>query len=90
MHRRAFAGIHHDSEEERMKGMLRKGFFAAATAAALGFGATQALAAPDQAAGRRACSVLRDAYCNDWCQAKGYDAGQCNPLYEGGCRCWFY
>ena len=75
-----------------MKRMIRKGLFGVATTVALGFGATQALAAPDEAgsAGRRACDPWRQAQCMDWCQSQGYDAGECNPFFVGGCRCWFF
>jgi hypothetical protein len=52
---------------------MRKTFthlaFAAATAAALGFGATQALAAPATEAGARACT-------NDYCRRVA-----CYPFY---------
>ena len=68
---------------------LRNGVFAGMTAAVLGFGAAQAFASPADGAEARACSVMRDAYCNQWCQEQGWDAGRCNPLYTGGCKCWF-
>jgi hypothetical protein len=73
-----------------MKGMLRKGLFAAATAAALGFGATQALAAPDEAAARRACDPSQDVRCMERCQSAGADTGVCDWRYLGGCRCIYY
>ena len=74
-----------------MKGMLRKGLFAAATAAALGFGATQALAAPDEAASsRRACDPSQDVRCMERCQSEGADTGVCDWRYLGGCRCIYY
>jgi hypothetical protein len=73
-----------------MKGMLRKGVFGVTMAATLGFGATQALAAPGEAAARRVCDAYHDALCNDWCQSRRYDAGWCDPIYVGGCKCVHY
>ncbi|HEU4881680.1 MAG TPA: hypothetical protein VFT45_05530, partial [Longimicrobium sp.] len=73
-----------------MSHKLRNGLFSAVTVAALGFGATQVFASPGAGAAARACSVQRDIYCNGWCQSQGWDAGRCNPLYTGGCQCWFY
>ena len=71
--------------------LLRRGLFSLATAATLGFGATQALAAPaaDKPA-KFACDAAADARCNTWCQSRGYDAGWCNPIYVGGCQCVHY
>lgn len=69
--------------------MLRHGLFAAATMAALGFGATQALAAPRaEADAARACSNLNHAQCRDSCRAMGYDTGSC--VAGGGCWCVHY
>jgi hypothetical protein len=71
--------------------ILRNGLFSALTAVALGFGATQAFAAPDAAsAAKFACDNAADARCNTWCQGRGYDAGICNPIYVGGCQCFHY
>ena len=66
-----------------MKGRMRGGMFAAAMAAALGFGGTQAFASPDAAAAdaERACS---GGQCNRDCRARGYDGGFCD---QGGCIC---
>ncbi|HEU4883867.1 MAG TPA: hypothetical protein VFT45_16525 [Longimicrobium sp.] len=61
----------------------RRGIFALATAAALGFGAAQAFAAPAQAAGAWACT---NAQCNLDCKARGYDGGICAGSW--GCACW--
>lgn len=63
---------------------LRNGVFAAVTAAALGFGATQALAAPQEKQGARLCSNENHAYCNQLCWNKGADGGYCT--YQG-CKC---
>lgn len=72
--------------------VLRKGMFAVVTAAALGFGASQALAATPQGADStaRACSAYQDSKCRTYCQGKGYDTGWCDPTYVGGCKCLFY
>jgi hypothetical protein len=69
--------------------MLRNGLFAAVTATALGFGATQAFAVPSGGATARACSTQQHAWCDQWCRSRGFDGGECNPLYQGDCRCWF-
>jgi hypothetical protein len=68
----------------RMK-MLRNALFSAVTLSALTFGATQALAAPQQAKGVRACSGTQEAYCMDYCWKRGADGGYC--LTGGGCKC---
>ncbi|HEX8244758.1 MAG TPA: hypothetical protein VF541_14725 [Longimicrobium sp.] len=61
--------------------MLRRGAFAAMVAAALGFGAAQAVAAPARAgAGFRGCS---QASCDNKCAQTG-QAGFCDGR---GCRC---
>jgi hypothetical protein len=67
--------------------ILRNGLFAAVTVAALGFGATQALAAPGARASRMACDAAADARCVTYCQSKHYDTGWCDPLWAGGCHC---
>ena len=61
----------------------RRGLFALATAAVLGFGASQAFAAPAAAAEARACT---NAQCNLDCRARGYDGGVCAGSW--GCACW--
>ena len=65
-----------------MKRRIRSGMFAAAMAAALGFGGAQAFASPGAAeAAERACS---GGQCNRDCRARGYDGGFCD---QGGCIC---
>ena len=68
-----------------MKRSIRSGMFAAATAAALGFGGAQAFAspAPEGEAAARACT---NAQCNLDCRARGYDGGICAGSW--GCTCW--
>lgn len=66
-----------------MNRRIRGGMFAAATVAALGFGAAQAFASPSAAAEARACT---NAECNDWCRGQGYDGGICAGSW--GCACW--
>ncbi len=61
---------------------MRRGRFALAMAASLGFGAAQAVAAP-AAADARACT---NAQCNLDCQRRGYDGGFCAGSW--GCACW--
>lgn len=65
--------------------MLRDGLFTVVTAAALGFGATQVQAAPQerQPAGR-ICTDANHAFCDDWCVRQGADSGYCS---SAGCRC---
>lgn len=71
--------------------LLRRGLFSIATAAMLGFGATQAMAAPaaDKPA-KFACDAAADSRCVTYCQSKHYDTGWCDPLYVGGCHCLNY
>ncbi|HEX2205173.1 MAG TPA: hypothetical protein VHG91_17810 [Longimicrobium sp.] len=58
-------------------------FYGAAVAAALGFGATQAAAAPAaEAAPAQSCATL----CNRLCQAIGTIGGTCTP--DGSCFCY--
>jgi hypothetical protein len=69
-----------------MSGMgrwTRRACFALATAAALGFGAAQAFAAPGVSESRAACT---NAQCNDDCRRMGYDGGICAGSW--GCACW--
>jgi hypothetical protein len=61
----------------------RRGFFALATAAALGFGGAQAFAAPAPAAEARACT---NAQCDADCKRWGYGGGICAGSW--GCACW--
>ena len=60
---------------------IRNGLFPAAFAAALGFGATQALASPEAPARAAACT---DAYCEQYCIDQGYTWGWCDRVW---CRC---
>lgn len=69
----------------RMK-MLRNGLFSVMMAAALGFGASQAFAAPQDPA--QSSSECTDSYCTQLCQDHGYDTGVCDYRYQWGCRCW--
>lgn len=59
----------------------KRGLFALATAAALGFGGAQAFASPGAAEGERACN---GAQCRRDCHSIGYDDGRCD---QGGCVC---
>lgn len=69
--------------------ILRHGLFAAATTLALGFGAREALAAPEAASGAAAyCTATWAAKCNQICTDKGYDYGVCQE--PGSCVCGFY
>jgi hypothetical protein len=66
-----------------MKRTMQRGMFAAAMAAALGFGGAQAFASPGAAAqGERACSQPQ---CDESCRARGATGGQC---VMGGCMCY--
>jgi hypothetical protein len=70
----------------RFTRMLRQGVFAAATIAALGFGATQAFAAPRaQADAARVCSRGQHEMCHATCVWYGYDRGWC--IGDGLCEC---
>jgi hypothetical protein len=62
---------------------MHRGLFAAATAAALGFGGAQAFASPAAASAdaMRACS---SGQCGRDCRRAGYDGGFCD---QGGCIC---
>lgn len=65
--------------------MIRGGLFAAATSAALAFGAVQAFAAPaGQAAARRTCSPQDQVRCHEHCMYLGADTSRC---YLGRCTC---
>jgi len=63
-----------------MRNGTRRGLFALAVAAALGFGGAQAFASPGAVA-ERACS---GGQCNRDCKARGYGGGFCD---QGGCIC---
>lgn len=67
-----------------MKKGMTKTLFGAAVAAALGFGATQALAAPAADAGAQ--QVCNAQLCNRICQAIGTIGGTCTP--DGSCVCY--
>ncbi|HEX2188064.1 MAG TPA: hypothetical protein VHG51_04165 [Longimicrobiaceae bacterium] len=66
---------------------IRGGLLALAFAGAMGFGATQALAAPEQAR-TASCSRLSgptfDDGCDQQCRASGFDFGYC---HSGVCVC---
>jgi hypothetical protein len=67
---------------------FRRAALALSFAGAMGFGATQALAAPDQA-GFRGCKwgpsgPLIDPLCDEQCRGYGYDYGSCRT---GTCVC---
>lgn len=57
-----------------MRNGTRKGIFGLTVAAALVFGAAQALAAPAEATGAARCT---QGTCNSRCVSLGYDAGTC-------------
>lgn len=63
---------------------VRGWLLGAATAAALGFGGAQAVAAPSADAGARACNPRG---CNAGCQAQGGISGRCTDA--GQCICLF-
>ncbi|HEX6746621.1 MAG TPA: hypothetical protein VF092_04945 [Longimicrobium sp.] len=60
---------------------IRYGAFAWTAAAALAFGAAQAVAAPQTPVTARACV---DESCDGACIARGFNGGVCNP----GCTCF--
>ena len=62
---------------------LRRGIFGAAVALALGFGGSQALAAP--APGVDAGPKCKLDWCDRFCRAIGAHSGTC--LKDGGCAC---
>ncbi|HEU0299259.1 MAG TPA: hypothetical protein VFR37_07395 [Longimicrobium sp.] len=70
-----------------MRGTLCRLAFAAAVAGAMGFGGTQALAAPGVAAEGRACSYFQCvSYCwNEGCPPGQRCTGYCDPVL--GCVC---
>ncbi len=60
----------------------RRGVLGAAVAVALGFGATQALAAPALDAPRQGCNLVD---CNKLCRTLGRSGGLCS---RGSCFCY--
>ena len=64
-------------------GRIGRWLLAVGSAAALGFGASQAMASPREAAEERACNPTG---CNKQCQAQGGISGRCN---NGQCLCLF-
>jgi hypothetical protein len=65
-----------------MKRRMQRGVFAAAMAAALGFGGAQAFASPGAATAGRACDL---AQCDANCKARGFTGGYCQL---GWCGCY--
>lgn len=63
---------------------VRRGVLGAGTAAALGFGGAQALAAPAAAPTRE--KVCNERLCDRLCQSLGSIGGVCNP--DGFCVCF--
>lgn len=61
---------------------LRRGLLGVAVVGSLGFGASQALAAPPQASHQRVCY---EAYCDDYCWRNWFATGQCS-----GQACYCY
>lgn len=66
-----------------MKNRTARWTLAAATALALGFGGTQAFAAPQQANEARACN---EKGCDAWCHSQGGIDGRCS---NGTCLCLY-
>lgn len=60
----------------------RRAVLGAAVAASLGFGATQALAAPEAEAPRQGCNLVD---CDRLCRTLGYPGGLCS---RGSCFCY--
>ena len=67
-----------------MNDAVKRMVFAATVAAALGFGATQALATP--AAAKDSARVCQDQFCAQLCSSLGFRGGFCNS--GGGCSCY--
>lgn len=61
---------------------LRRGLLGIAFVGALGFGASQALAAPPQVSQARSCID----YCYTQCWEMGWEGGYCT--YTGACFCY--
>lgn len=70
--------------------ILRNTLFSAVTVATLGFGASQAFAAPTAQKPSLSCEPWGDAHCIEWCRGRGADSGTCDMSYEGGCRCIYW
>jgi hypothetical protein len=66
----------------RIRRSICIGVFAAGTAAALGFGAAQAFAAPRTATRAAVCG---DERCDAICVSRGFAYGDCST---GACRCF--
>ena len=67
-----------------MKHRVRRWTLAALAAAALGFGAAQAVASPAPADEARACN---ERGCDAWCRSQGGIDGRCTDT--GQCLCLF-
>jgi len=65
-----------------MKNAITRWTLAAVAAASMGFGATQALASPAEAADAAVCDVVK---CRANCKAQGQTSGAC---FEGQCICY--
>lgn len=73
---------HPEDVMSRSLSYLYRGLLGIVFVGSLGFGASQALAAPSQVSQQRWCS---EAYCDDYCGRMGWD-GQCTR--EGACECY--
>lgn len=67
-----------------MKRRMQRAGFAAAMAAALGFGGAQAFASPGAAARADEMRACSSGQCSRDCRRAGYDGGFCD---QGGCIC---
>jgi hypothetical protein len=70
--------------------ILSRSVFAGLAAAALGFGATQAFAAPSAQSARFACEPWDEPRCIEYCQNLGADTGTCNVQYVNRCKCIYW
>ena len=61
---------------------VRNGLFAAVLAGSLGFGASQAMAAPAAESAARTCSAIQ---CTGYCVNQGADGGVCS---NNKCLCY--
>ncbi|MEW5928074.1 MAG: hypothetical protein AB1941_11360 [Gemmatimonadota bacterium] len=66
---------------------LRRALFGTSCAVVFAFGATQALAAPQQTSRDEVCTRTDagHAHCAVWCQNNGHDGGKCGA--DGVCFC---
>ena len=65
---------------------LRRGLLGIACVGSLGFGVSQALAAPVEASAGNACKPEMVEYCNQWCPPPG---GECWSTPNGPmCACY--